>query len=115
MKAAALTLSVLIASVGQCQSDTGNDIRESCQITVRGPKGEGVELTEATYCLGFVTAILFVGRHLDEQSSFCAPVGVTVQQAVNVFLKYLNENPDKTHYSAESLAVASFRQAWPCK
>jgi hypothetical protein len=116
MKAAAVTLSVLIACVGQCyaQDQSGNDISELCQIASRGPKTD-FETAKATYCQGFVKAILFIGRRLDEPDSFCSQTGVTVGQAIDVFLKYLNDNPDKTHQPAESLAIAAFRKAWPCK
>jgi hypothetical protein len=96
MKVAAAVFSALMASMGQCQSSalTGNDLREECQIAARGPKNEG-ELAKATYCQGFVTAILFTGSILNETARFCAPHAATVGQTINVFLKYLNDNPDR--------------------
>ena len=45
----------------------------------------------------------------------CPPDGTHVSQATNVFLKYLNENPEKTQLDIEDLAIQVFRKAWPCK
>jgi hypothetical protein len=116
MKAGVVALSILIASIGQsyAQIESGNVMRDICQLAARGPKGE-LELAKATYCQGFVKAILFVGRRLGQPNRFCPPDGVTIGQAINVFLKYLNENPEQTHEPSEDLAIAAFGQAWRCK
>jgi Rap1a immunity proteins len=92
------------------QDGTGNGMRETCATTTRVARTGRADLADASYCLGFIKAILFVGEHLDAESRFCPPRGATVQQAVSVFLKYLNDNPESTHYSGESLAVQAFQQ-----
>jgi len=56
-----------------------------------------------------------LGRRLEERDSFCPPDGTHVSQATNVFLKYLNENPEKAQLEIEDLAIQAFRKAWPCK
>ena len=118
MKAAAVALSILIASImGQPSAQanqSGNEIREVCQISSRGPKTE-LEVAKATYWEGFVEAILSVGQRLHEPDRFCVPDGVTGGQATNLLLKYLNDNPDKAHRPAETLAITAFWKAWACK
>ena len=122
MKALSFAICALMAGVIQpanatTGNGTGNGMKETCLATTRDPihsKGRS-ELADASYCLGFMKAILFVGEHLEDGSKFCPPGTVTVEQAVTVFLKYLNENPESGHFSAESLAVTAFQQAWPCK
>ena len=116
MKRGVVAVGILIASVSQssAQIESGNEIRESCQFAAQGPK-TNLEVAKATYCQGFVKAILFVGRRLDEPVRFCAPDGITVGQAINIFLKYLNDHPDKTHEAAEDLAITAFWTEWGCK
>jgi hypothetical protein len=114
-----VALCVLTASVGQSSAqviESGNDIREACQILAGGqvPK-DALENAKGGYCLGFVTALLFIGGRLDDPDRFCPPNGVTVKQGNLVFLKYLHDNPDMTHQPAESLAIAAFRKAWRCQ
>ena len=117
MKAIALAISIMIASLGQSFAQpvvSGKDIKESCQFVVEGPKTE-FESAMALHCMGLVRAVLFLGRRLEERDSFCPPDGTHVSQATNVFLKYLNENPEKTQLDIEDLAIQAFRKARPCK
>ena len=93
---------------------SGNDIKEQCEFVFRDTK-TNLEDTMATYCLGFMRAILFTGEYLEAQYRFYTPVGVTINQGVSVFLKYVNANPEYTHLSAEAVAVTAFRKAWPCQ
>jgi Rap1a immunity proteins len=90
------------------------DIKEACQFAVRGPENE-LELSKASFCKGFVKTLVSVGRRLNKPDSFCAPDGVTVGQTINVFLKYLNDNPNKAQQAAADLAITAFGTAWRCK
>jgi hypothetical protein len=119
MKVIAFALFILMANAVQSSAQvvrSGNDIREACEILIQpgGQRGD-VEHAKAGYCLGFVSALLFTGHWLAEPDNFCPPVGVTVDQAIRVFLKYLNENPDRTHGRSEVLGRIAFSTAWPCK
>src|ERR1700674_5602594 len=119
MKAVALAISIMIAWLGQSFAQpivSGKDIKEkeSCQFVVDGPKTE-YESAMGLHCMGFVRAVLFLGRRLEERDSFCPPDGTHVTQATNIFVKYLNENPEKTQLDIEDLAIQAFRKAWPCK
>lgn len=119
MKPAVLALFILWVSAVQSAAQivrTGNDIREACEILIQpgGPRGD-VQNAKAGYCLGFVTAMLFTGHWLAEPDNFCPPVGVSVDQAIRVFLKYLNQNPDRTHQPSEVLARLAFSATWRCQ
>lgn len=45
----------------------------------------------------------------------CGPGEVTQEQLRQVFLKYMNSNPEKWHHAAASHAIVAFATAWPCK
>lgn len=117
MKAVILAISIMIASMGQSFAEpiaSGKDIKASCQSVADGPKTE-YESAMALHCMGFVRAVLFLGRRLEERDRFCPPGGVHVTRATGIFVKYLDENPDKTQLDIEDLAVQAFQKEWPCK
>lgn len=45
----------------------------------------------------------------------CGPGEVTQEQLRQVFLKYMNSNPEKWHHAAASHAIVAFAMAWPCE
>jgi Rap1a immunity proteins len=115
MKRPALLLIFLIGCFPfSAHADTGNEMQENCEIATRMPQ-DSLEGVKGAYCLGFVTAVLAVGRYLSGEDRFCAPAGISKGQAVSVFVKYLKENPAISHLRAEALVAASFKEAWPCK
>jgi Rap1a immunity proteins len=117
MKRFAVAIAFLMASAVHAsafEGRTGNDLKENCGIAARGPKGDGLELMMASFCMGFVTAFMVIGQNLEEPIHFCVPKGVTLSQAIDVFLKYLNDHPSELHKPAELLLILSFRDAWRC-
>ena len=46
--------------------------------------------------------------------SFCPPDHVMVQQAADVFCKYLREAPEKRSTTAAILFGEAMTKAWPC-
>jgi len=47
--------------------------------------------------------------------NYCIPAGASLGQAVDVFCKYLKDNPEERHLPASVLAAKSLGLAWPCK
>lgn len=60
-------------------------------------------------CIGAMKA--FMG--LSSVLLFCPPK-TSVGQMTRVFVKYLNDNPDKLHMPFTYLAHNAFLKAWPC-
>ena len=46
---------------------------------------------------------------------FCAPTGVTSDQARKIFLKWMDEHPEDLHEDATPHAVISLMKAFPCE
>jgi hypothetical protein len=46
---------------------------------------------------------------------YCPPKGATVEQAGDVFRKYLKDRPAERQKSAAELVVLALNEAWPCK
>lgn len=45
---------------------------------------------------------------------FCAPANVTLGQVTDMVKQYLEVNPSRRHFSADSLMSDALRQVWPC-
>ena len=50
----------------------------------------------------------------DAMLGFCLPPQASNGQLIDVFVKYLAENPARRHESARTLLQAAFQQAFPC-
>lgn len=94
----------------------GNDLRDDCRIAAHPPKNiEGIEVVKASLCYGFVTAFMLIGRSLEPPVQFCIPKRVMLGQAIDVLLKYLDDNPRDLHQHSELLTISAFRDAWRCR
>jgi hypothetical protein len=60
--------------------------------------------------LGYVQGVADVFARV----KICAPQNVTAGQARDVVKQYLEINPDRRHYSADSLVLNALAQVWPC-
>jgi hypothetical protein len=69
----------------------------------------------ALTCLGQVAALMQTGPILQPTLTFCAPVGVTAEQALRVVVQTLEAHPEKLQANFAGLAIGALRQAWPCR
>lgn len=91
---------------------------------------DGADFVDAGYCIGFFSAIIDYGMFHEEMNSFysnentkstafrplfCAPDKVTSGQASKIFIKYIDENPQKLHEPAFVIAIISLAKAFPCE
>jgi len=82
---------------------TGNNLKTEC--------GNPNSLFERSLCLGYIQGVADVFK----DTSICFPKGVTPGQMESIVIKYLNEYPDRLHYSADSLVLDALGKAFPCK
>jgi hypothetical protein len=124
-KAYFIALCILLATISQCVADngytSGKEILNGCRTAVRIfespiPPNNAIEAYNAGMCTGSVRSLLQISGALVDQHRYCPPSGtVSVEQGVQVLVKYLETHPEKTHLSAERLAVDAFQAAWPCQ
>ena len=101
------------------QTFSGTQVESGCRtlVTLAVNNGYGRTREEAVYageCAGIVSVLLTAGSSLDEKIRLCAPREANVMQGARVVLKYLGNHPKHLHLSAVDLAMAAFREAWPC-
>jgi hypothetical protein len=99
------------AGAGEKSYVTGNQIYEMC--------GSSFD----PFCLGYVVAwseLHSVMEHIlktDEigyGGKYCRPAKVTHGQALDVFIVYLRDYPERRHKEAITLLLEAFERAFPC-
>ncbi len=66
------------------------------------------------YIIGALDAYEAETEALHLKPAFCIPEGVTVEQAADVAVQYMQEHPENRHTNAASLVWISVFQAFPC-
>lgn len=67
-------------------------------------------------CIGFIIGVADTYEFFSngQARAVCLPPNVTVQQIRDVAANYLNDHPDVRHYSAESIVLKAWMEAFPC-
>jgi hypothetical protein len=77
---------------------TGNDLFSKCS-------------SNSPLCMGYIAGVSDV---MSTNGDICLPDNATVQQIVDIVVKYLSDHPDRRHYSASSESGVALMQAFPC-
>lgn len=62
-------------------------------------------------CFGMVAALVWASQRFD----ICAIEGITTNQAMAIFVRFLNDHPEMQHENAEALIVQALQFEFPCK
>lgn len=108
------SVSVLSPAVAEAQVpnnplQTGNDLLSTCS---------GSDVARKLLCMGYVIGIAegAAGHAVVTESRlpFCMPQNVNNQQAVDIVVKYLKDNPQARHLFASVLIYTALKQTFPC-
>ena len=81
----------------------GNDLLKYC------------ESSHQDACRAYVSGVSDASQGKTwDGGEYCLPDKIIIGQAVKVVTKYLNDHPEKLHYSASSLVHDAFLEAFPC-
>jgi hypothetical protein len=95
---------ITTAPVSAGDLSDGNGLYEHC----RDPQDPKQKLVCAAYVRGMVDGLLEQGL------SNCIPRDVTHEQAADIALRFLQDNPALRHFPSAALAKLSFWQAFNC-
>ena len=118
---AMMFVGVLATSLqAQTLAKTAGDFAKLCADT--DPKAaarNSVLALNNGFCLGYFQGVLITNYMFNAlkrgDAFFCAPIEVTPGQARKVFLKYINEHPEKLHEEPTSTVQESLIAVFPCK
>lgn len=95
----------------------GDDLIASCEGTAAGEAAASTP--EYLLCLGYLQAVVDTDATFAEWGEYprqaCVPQGTTSSELREVFLAWLKERQDYLEFSAASLALTAYAEAWPCK
>ena len=112
-KTTGLSLAFLVAlspQLATAEFKSGQDIQAGLQKVFKDPTPAD-ELFEASFAFGYVVGVADANTNV----TICMPTGVTQGQVAQIVFKYLNANPEKLNFSADSLVVKSLSAVWSCK
>jgi hypothetical protein len=89
----------------------GNRMHSVCTT---GKTNPAVKSHAAAYVSGTLNTLQLVQSSKNFPKLVCLPDGVTYEQAVDIFCKYLEEHPEQRSKNSAILIVASLALAFPC-
>ncbi len=119
---ASMILALTVAAPASSAATTayfkvGDDLKAACEGTAAGE--QNASTAEYLLCLGYLQAVVDTDATSAEWGvsprHACIPQGVTSSELREVFLEWLGEREGYLHFSAASLALTAFAEAWPCK
>lgn len=111
-------LSLILPGKAGAQATTGNEIQSKCKQLLNDN-----ESFSSGFCAGFVDGVVDSQdmweasdkmQNRSHVQSFCLPGKSTNGQLVRVFIKYLDDHPERLNEPAALLLVESLRKAFPC-
>lgn len=97
--------------------EIGNGFLEDCDIPATSQSSMDAFMSGSCigYIIGFDQAINVLSRLHNQPQPYCTDQKVTNDQLLRVMLKFLKDNPSKTHMRTSILMMEAFMGAFPCK
>lgn len=119
-RSAVLVLTVLLTlNIGATEKTVLQQCRTALALFDSGgeaPKA-ATALTDATWCSGYVSAIMDMNIWLQANgtaSAPCLPENSTAEQGVRVFVRYANDHPEQMNQPPAILVTRALQLAFPC-
>ncbi len=119
-------LLTVVPKLANAQMASALDIYHGCKLVVTDSTplpNDMISLPPdpyASFCLGAFSAIIGLsgissGDGMPNFLHFCPPHGATGLQYIRIFLKYVDDHPEKGHEIFPFVALNSLWAAFPCK
>jgi hypothetical protein len=118
MRVYIIAVSLALSVIGNASGtvvDTGADAQRSCQLLTDGSFRDVDEARSAGSCEGMVETAAVFSPNLPADVRACPPAQGSILESAKVLLRYLDQNPDRLTEPGITLALAAFRDAWPCR
>ena len=66
------------------------------------------------YVKGLLDGAQFQASLTKQKQAYCQPRGASPEQAIDILLKFMADNPGDRHRGAALQAFAALKSAWPC-
>lgn len=110
---------IAVPTASRADGQDGTAFLKNCRDALRSESlTDEDERFNAGICYGFVLGVrqtLVIWQQFNPDLDICIPTNVRLKQLVQVFVKYMEINPEQLHYSASVLLIAAAREEWPCE
>ena len=115
--------SYLFTNVSHGQSQDGSFYLRACSAAVKLSDGGTLspeESATSVFCIGYVSGFLDAHSLATAQNgaskAICTPQrGISNDQAIRIFVKYLQENPKTLHESGRMSLFVALAKTFPCE
>jgi hypothetical protein len=116
----ALLLAGFEPAAAQTPAGSAGDFADHCrEITPLQARDEPALILMNGFCLGYLSGLIGSNRLFQDSGRgrpfFCVPDWVSPGQARLVFLRYMDEHPEKRQDNAGSIVIVSLMAAFPCE
>jgi len=93
----------------------GNELLDHC---IQAQDKARTANHDAGRCFGFISGVTDLYDILISEAivkpTYCPQPNVSLIQMINVVVEYLQKHPEDLHYSASSLVMGAYAEAFPC-
>ena len=102
-------IALLAGGPASATFDSGNDLHTRCVST------QPMDRVACAYYVSAIADVIQTNNNTLYGYSVCVPPQVTRLQVADVVGRWLTNNPQHRHYTANSLVAAALEQAYPCR
>ena len=114
----AIVLSVSMQpGASRAEFGDGNHMLKACVASIAAIESRDSNPVLAGQCLGFVHAAksILAFWEYDETGYVCIPESVSNGQVIRVYVKWLNEHPERLHELDALLFITAMQESFPCE
>ena len=120
MRLTMLAVAATVGVFGHAEArDSARDILPGCRDYVSVGKGvlapERADVLAAADCVATIRTLFNVSELLGAQFRFCRPDGVTLNNGVELAVQAIEARPQMGDRPFVIMAMAAFRERWPCR
>lgn len=93
-----------------------NSLFRACEAVMRDP--QNAASIDVGYCGGYMAGFnwgIYIGNDGNPDPVICLPDALTPEQALRVYVQYVNANPGIMHLDEEKLILNAFVESFPCR
>lgn len=109
---------MLFGASAQAQTpdyNSGNYLLPICKLLLVDSIPPDADLAGIGVCAGTIRTLIVTGSFFQADRRYCVPDEVTIRQAAQVVVNWMDRKPQYSHLHFIALSQLAMREAWPCQ
>jgi len=99
------------AEPAKAEFESGDSILKECEVS----RSSSTYYQSNAFCIGYLSGVVDALSTLNAlKGETCGPDDMTLEQLLDVVIKYLHDNPQSRHASAALVTWSAMNQAYGC-